>query len=180
MLGPFHPVVRDNVERLKKLSGHDEVSFHMSGTEAVMQAVRLAQFHTRRSHIVLFCGAYHGWWDGVQPGLGNRRRVNDVYTLADMSARASARARDAARHRLRARESAASAAPERDGAAGLDARRRRAPRAVRPRRVLRVATTTARRLHAARHRADLRRGLHGLSAWAAAARRSTSACAPTS
>jgi glutamate-1-semialdehyde 2,1-aminomutase len=87
VLGPFHPLVRDNVERLKKLSGHDEVSFHMSGTEAVMQAVRLAQFHTRRSHIVLFCGAYHGWWDGVQPGLGNRRRVNDVYTLADMSAR---------------------------------------------------------------------------------------------
>jgi glutamate-1-semialdehyde 2,1-aminomutase len=87
VLGPFHPVVRDNVAWLKQISGHDEVSFHMSGTEAVMQAVRLAQFHTRRSHIVLFCGAYHGWWDGVQPGLGNRRRVNDVYTLADMSAR---------------------------------------------------------------------------------------------
>ena len=87
VLGPFHPVVRDNVERLRALSGHDEVSFHMSGTEAVMQAVRLAQFHTRRSHVVLFCGAYHGWWDGVQPGLGNRRRVNDVYTLADMSER---------------------------------------------------------------------------------------------
>jgi glutamate-1-semialdehyde 2,1-aminomutase len=87
VLGPLHPVVRDNVERLRKTSGHDEVSFHMSGTEAVMQAVRLAQFHTRRSHVVLFCGAYHGWWDGVQPGLGNRRRANDVYTLADMSAR---------------------------------------------------------------------------------------------
>jgi glutamate-1-semialdehyde 2,1-aminomutase len=87
VLGPFHPVVRDNVERLQALSGHDEVSFHMSGTEAVMQAVRLAQFHTRRSHVVLFCGAYHGWWDGVQPGLGNRRRVNDVYTLAELSER---------------------------------------------------------------------------------------------
>jgi glutamate-1-semialdehyde 2,1-aminomutase len=85
VLGPFHPVIRDNVARLRRLSGHDEVSFHMSGTEAVMQAVRLAQFHTRRSHVVLFCGAYHGWWDGVQPGLGNRRKVNDVYTLADMS-----------------------------------------------------------------------------------------------
>lgn len=87
VLGPFHPIVRDNVARLQGVSGHDEVSFHMSGTEAVMQAVRLAQFHTRRSHAVLFCGAYHGWWDGVQPGLGNRRRINDVYTLADMSRR---------------------------------------------------------------------------------------------
>ena len=87
VLGPLHPLVRDNVERLRRLSGHGEVSFHMSGTEAVMQAVRLAQFQTRRSHVVLFCGAYHGWWDGVQPGLGNRRKVNDVYMLADMSRR---------------------------------------------------------------------------------------------
>lgn len=87
VLGPLHPLVRDNVDRLKRLSGLDEVSFHMSGTEAVMQAVRLAQFHTRRSHVVLFCGAYHGWWDGVQPGLGNHRRVDDVHMLADLSPR---------------------------------------------------------------------------------------------
>src|SRR5258706_83374 len=38
VLGPYHPVVADNVQRLKELSGLDEVSFHMSGTEAVMQA----------------------------------------------------------------------------------------------------------------------------------------------
>ncbi|MGH8515968.1 MAG: aminotransferase class III-fold pyridoxal phosphate-dependent enzyme, partial [Panacagrimonas sp.] len=42
VLGPYHPLIRDNVERLKRISGLDEVSFHMSGTEAVMQAVRLA------------------------------------------------------------------------------------------------------------------------------------------
>ena len=86
VLGPYHPLIRDNVTRIKAISGLDEVSFHMSGTEAVMQAVRLAQFHTRRPRVVLFCGAYHGWWDGVQPGLGNRRRVNDVYTLKEISA----------------------------------------------------------------------------------------------
>ena len=85
VLGPYHPVVADNVERLKAVSGLDEVSFHMSGTEAVMQAVRLARYHTRRSQAVLFCGAYHGWWDGVQPGVGNQRSVGDIYTLADMS-----------------------------------------------------------------------------------------------
>ena len=45
----------------------------MSGTEAVMQAVRLARYHTRRSHLVRFCGAYHGWWGDVQPGVGNPR-----------------------------------------------------------------------------------------------------------
>ena len=73
VLGPYHPVVADNVARLKQISGLDEVSFHMSGTEAVMQAVRLAQYHTKRSHIVRFSGAYHGWWDGVQAGIGNPR-----------------------------------------------------------------------------------------------------------
>jgi glutamate-1-semialdehyde 2,1-aminomutase len=87
VLGPYHPLIAANVERLKVLSGLDEVSFHMSGTEAVMQAVRLARYHTRRSHLVRFCGAYHGWWDGVQPGVGNARRVDDVYTLADLSQR---------------------------------------------------------------------------------------------
>src|SRR5262252_430047 len=87
VLGPYHPVIEDNVRKLREISGLDEVSFHMSGTEAVMQAVRLARFHTRRSHLVRFCGAYHGWWDGVQPGVGNTRKVDDVYTLADLSER---------------------------------------------------------------------------------------------
>jgi glutamate-1-semialdehyde 2,1-aminomutase len=87
VLGPYHPVIRDNVNALKKISGLDEVSFHMSGTEAVMQAVRMARYHTGRTHLVRLCGAYHGWWDGVQPGVGNTRRVDDVYTLADLSER---------------------------------------------------------------------------------------------
>jgi len=49
-----------------------------------MQAVTLARYHTGRSHVVSFCGAYHGWWDGVQPGVGNPRAVHDVYTLTEM------------------------------------------------------------------------------------------------
>jgi len=71
VLGPYHPVIACNVRRLKEISGLDEVSFHMSGTEAVMQAVRLARYHTRRTHLVRFAGAYHGWWGDVQPGIGN-------------------------------------------------------------------------------------------------------------
>jgi glutamate-1-semialdehyde 2,1-aminomutase len=90
VLGPYHPIIEENVRRIREISKLDEVSFHMSGTEAVMQAARLAQYHTRRPNIVLFCGAYHGWWDGVQPGVGNSRRVTDVYTLADMSERSLA------------------------------------------------------------------------------------------
>jgi len=84
VLGCYHPVIIENVKYLKNISGLDEISFHMSGTEAVMQAVRLARYHTGKSHLVRFCGAYHGWWDGVQPGVGNQRSNNDIYTLKEM------------------------------------------------------------------------------------------------
>jgi glutamate-1-semialdehyde 2,1-aminomutase len=84
VLGAYHPVIAYNVKRLKEISGLDEVSFHMSGTEAVMQAVRLARYHTRRSHLVRFCGAYHGWWGDVQPGVGNPVPAHETYTLKDM------------------------------------------------------------------------------------------------
>jgi glutamate-1-semialdehyde 2,1-aminomutase len=87
VLGSYHPVITDNVKRLCEISGLDEVSFHMSGTEAVMQAVRLARYHTRRSHLVRFAGAYHGWWGDVQPGIGNPVSPHETYTLADMSER---------------------------------------------------------------------------------------------
>src|ERR1700726_2451238 len=85
VLGSYHPLVADNAARLARVSGMDEVSFHMSGTEAVMQAVRLARYHTRRSHLVRFCGAYHGWWGDVQPGVGNPVAAHETYTLRDMS-----------------------------------------------------------------------------------------------
>jgi glutamate-1-semialdehyde 2,1-aminomutase len=85
VLGSYHPVIAYNVERLRQISGLDEVSFHMSGTEAVMQAVRLARYHTGRSHLVRFCGAYHGWWGDVQPGIGNPVPAHETYTLQDMA-----------------------------------------------------------------------------------------------
>ncbi len=85
VLGSYHPIIADNVKRLCEISGLDEVSFHMSGTEAVMQAVRLARYHTKRTHLVRFAGAYHGWWGDVQPGVGNPVSPHETYTLADMS-----------------------------------------------------------------------------------------------
>jgi glutamate-1-semialdehyde 2,1-aminomutase len=85
VLGSYHPVIVENAKILADISGLDEVSFHMSGTEAVMQAVRLARYHTGRSHVVCFCGAYHGWWGDVQPGVGNPVPAHDTYTLTDMS-----------------------------------------------------------------------------------------------
>jgi len=87
VLGAYHPVMLDNVRRLKGISGMDELSFHMSGTEAVMQAVRLARYHTGRNKIVRFCGSYHGWWGDVQPGIGNPITAKDTFTLSEMSER---------------------------------------------------------------------------------------------
>ena len=87
VLGAYHPAVAANVATLLSIARKDEVSFHMSGTEAVMQAVRLARYHTRRSHLVRFCGAYHGWWEDVQPGIGNPLPPRETHTLKDMDDR---------------------------------------------------------------------------------------------
>jgi glutamate-1-semialdehyde 2,1-aminomutase len=87
VLGFYHPLVVSNARRLCEISGQDEVSFHMSGTEAVMQAVRLARYHSGRRHVVCFCGAYHGWWGDVQPGVGNPLPARDTLTLRDMDDR---------------------------------------------------------------------------------------------
>lgn len=84
ILGVYHPVVADNVKRLRAVSGMDQVSFHMSGTEAVMQAVRLARYHTGRNKVLRFCGSYHGWWGDVQPGIGNPVPARDTFTLSEM------------------------------------------------------------------------------------------------
>ena len=101
VLGPVHPVLLGVLDKLRAISGLDEVSFHMSGTEAIMCAVRLCRFNTRRPIIVQFAGAYHGWWDGVQPGPGNERHGGDVLTLKDMSAASLAVLR-ARRHEIAA------------------------------------------------------------------------------
>ena len=61
VLGPYHRVVADNARRLGNLRTRGGVFSHVRA-EAIMQAVRLARYHTGRTHLVRFCGAYHGWW----------------------------------------------------------------------------------------------------------------------
>ena len=154
---------RRTSQRLREISGLDEVSFHMSGTEAVMQAVRLARYHTRRSHLVRFCGAYHGWWGDVQPGVGNPSPAHETYTLKEMDEDTLRVLRTRQGHRLRAGQPAAGAAPERQRAQRLDAASTAAAAARYDRAALhRVARGAARGLHRARHRADLRRGVRRL------------------
>ena len=164
VLGSYHPCVADNVQRLRRISGMDEVSFHMSGTEAVMQAVRLARYHTRPQAAGAFCRRL--------PRLVGRRAARprqsaaaarDLHAARDGRAHA-ARAALAPRHRLRAGQSAAGAASERGRAGRLDAARRQPPRALRPRRLHALAARAAHGVQRARHRADLRRGVRRLPA----------------
>jgi glutamate-1-semialdehyde 2,1-aminomutase len=107
VLGFYHPVVAENVRRLTDISGLDEVSFHMSGTEAVMQAVRLARYHTgalrrRLSRLVGRCAARYR-----QPGLAARDLHARRHERAD-----AACAENAARYRLRAGQSPAGPASQ--------------------------------------------------------------------
>ena len=106
VLGSYHPVIADNVTRLCEISGLDEVSFHMSGTEAVMQAVRLARYHTRR----IASGPFRRRLSRLVGRRAARRRqsdfaARDLYPGRNVGADAAC-AEDPARHRLRAGQSA--------------------------------------------------------------------------
>lgn len=90
LLGSYHPCVEEAVGRLLRIARKDQVTFHMSGTEAVMQAVRVARYNAPagRRKLVRFTGAYHGWWDDVQPGPGNPMPpARHTLTVAEMSER---------------------------------------------------------------------------------------------
>jgi glutamate-1-semialdehyde 2,1-aminomutase len=140
--------------RLREISGLDEVSLHMSGTEAVMQAVRLARYHTRRKYLVRFCGAYHGWWGDVQPGVGNPIAARETYTLKDMD--------EASLHVLRTRHDIAcvlvnpSQAMHPNASAPGDSALIDSGRCLRSQRLRRMAGEAAQRVHRTEHRPDLR------------------------
>jgi glutamate-1-semialdehyde aminotransferase len=61
------------------LTGMERVTFTVTGSEAVMLAVRLARAATGRERVLVFRGSYHGWYDwacgrdtagGIEPSGG--------------------------------------------------------------------------------------------------------------
>ncbi|MBO9732433.1 MAG: amino acid adenylation domain-containing protein [Chitinophaga sp.] len=64
-LGPQTPLAGQAATLVTKLTGMERASFHNSGTEAVMTAIRLARTVTGRKKIAVFAGAYHGHFDGT-------------------------------------------------------------------------------------------------------------------
>jgi len=137
--------------------------------------VRLARYHTGRSHLVRFCGAYHGWWGTCKPGVGNPIAARETYTLKDVDR--------AALKVLRTRRDIAcvlvnplQALHPNSGAPGdstlVDSGRKRS---FRPCGLLGLAQRTACRVQRAKHRADFRRGVRWVSGLGLGARRNTSA-----
>ena len=65
---PEIELARMIVERVPSV---EQVHFRSSGTEAVMMAIKLARAFTGRHVIAKFEGAYHGYYDYVQMGVGS-------------------------------------------------------------------------------------------------------------
>ena len=157
VLGAYHPVIAYNVRRLREISGPRRgVVPHVGHRGGDAGGAAGALPHRRRTHLVRFCGAYHGWWGDVQPGIGQPacRRARPT-RCKDMYRGIAAGAAQRARHRLRAGQSAAGAASERQRAARFRAGRQRAARADFDRAAYAEwLQRLARCLHRARHRAD--------------------------
>jgi len=101
-LGKLTPQVSSNAKRICQLSNKEQCSFHMSGTEAIMGAVRLARFNTGRPLICVFGGAYHGWYDGVmQLGTARPQASADLLVLR-YGSEASLQLLSARRHEIAA------------------------------------------------------------------------------
>ena len=161
VLGPYHPVVAYNVKRLREISGLDEVSFHMSGTEAVMQAVRLARYHTRRTHLVRFAGPYQAGGAMCSRASATRCRARDVHLERNVRAHAACAAH-APRHRLRAVNPLQRCIRRRTGSQDLGPGRQWPRLALRPAGLRGLAAAPSPGLQRAWHRPHLRRGVRRL------------------
>ena len=64
-LGPLSDLAGDAAQRLTALTGTDRAAFFNTGSDAVMNALRIARTVRSRSRVVVFEGAYHGTFDGV-------------------------------------------------------------------------------------------------------------------
>ncbi|MFP5286291.1 MAG: MupA/Atu3671 family FMN-dependent luciferase-like monooxygenase, partial [Thermoanaerobaculia bacterium] len=65
-LGPRSPLAGEAAELLCEITGFERATFCVSGTEAVLLALRLARAATGRTRFVMFEGAYHGHGDATQ------------------------------------------------------------------------------------------------------------------
>lgn len=64
-VGPESHLAGPCAKLLCELTGFDRATFHNSGTEAVMTAIRFARAASKKRKIVIFNNSYHGHFDGT-------------------------------------------------------------------------------------------------------------------
>ncbi len=92
-LGPRSPLAGEAAELLCEMTGFERATFCVSGTEAVLLALRLARAATGRTRFVMFEGAYHGHGDATQmrrsPAGGGRAEPSTSGVPAALAADAA-------------------------------------------------------------------------------------------
>ena len=68
---PSEPEVNLACTMIDRVPSVESIHFRSSGTEAVMMAIKLARSFTGRHAVAKFEGAYHGYYDYVQMGVGS-------------------------------------------------------------------------------------------------------------
>lgn len=81
-LGPQTKLAGEVSELFSALTGEERVAYTVSGTEAVMIAMRLARTVTGRDKIVCFSGSYHGSSDAVLARQSNEKGQIQAVPLA--------------------------------------------------------------------------------------------------
>jgi amino acid adenylation domain-containing protein/non-ribosomal peptide synthase protein (TIGR01720 family) len=69
-LGPQARLAAEVARKLCALTGHERAAFFVTGSDAVMLALRLVRAARARSKVVIFAGAYHGICSDVLAGQG--------------------------------------------------------------------------------------------------------------
>lgn len=69
-LGPQSRLAPDVARRICELTGHQRAAFFVTGSDAVMLALRLVRAARARDKVVMFAGAYHGICSDVLAGQG--------------------------------------------------------------------------------------------------------------
>ncbi|MEK7258782.1 MAG: amino acid adenylation domain-containing protein [Pseudomonadota bacterium] len=70
-LGPQSRIAPDVARRICALTGHERAAFFVTGSDAVMLALRLVRAARARDKVVMFAGAYHGICSDVLAGQGD-------------------------------------------------------------------------------------------------------------
>lgn len=71
-LGPQSRLASDVARSLCAMTGHERAAFFVTGSDAVMLALRLVRAATARSKVVIFAGAYHGICSDVLAAQGEQ------------------------------------------------------------------------------------------------------------